>query len=62
MPSQDPLPYDVAHIGEKHTKFWLENLKVRPRHRWEDNIRMYHREIGWEVVDWTHLGGDGYQW
>jgi hypothetical protein len=23
----------------------------RPRHRWEDNIRMYHREIGWERVD-----------
>jgi hypothetical protein len=23
----------------------------RPRHRWEDNIRMDLREIGWEVVD-----------
>jgi len=23
----------------------------RPRHRWEDNIRMDRREIGWEVVD-----------
>jgi ribosome biogenesis protein Nip4 len=27
----------------------------RPRCRWEDNIRMYLREIGREVVDWIHL-------
>jgi hypothetical protein len=25
----------------------------RPRHRWEDNIR-----IGWKVVDWIHLAQD----
>jgi len=24
----------------------------RPRHRWEDNIRMDLREIRWEGVDW----------
>jgi hypothetical protein len=24
---------------------------VRARHRWEDNIRMDLREIGWEGVD-----------
>jgi hypothetical protein len=23
----------------------------RPRHRWEDNIRMNLREVGWAVVD-----------
>jgi hypothetical protein len=27
----------------------------RPRCRWEDNIRMDLREIGWEGVDWMHL-------
>jgi hypothetical protein len=27
----------------------------RPMHRWEDNIRMDLREIGWEVVGWIHL-------
>jgi hypothetical protein len=27
----------------------------RPRSRWEDNIRMDLREIGWEVVDWIHV-------
>jgi hypothetical protein len=35
------------------TVFWLENLKGRefgrPRHRWEDNIRMDLRGIGWEA-------------
>jgi hypothetical protein len=30
----------------------------RPRRRWEDNIRMDLREIGWEVVDWIHLAQD----
>jgi hypothetical protein len=30
----------------------------RPRCRWRDNIRMDLREIGWEVVDWTHLAQD----
>jgi len=30
----------------------------RPKHRWEDNIRMNLREIGWEVVDWMHLAQD----
>jgi hypothetical protein len=27
----------------------------RFRHRWENNIRIYLGEIGWEVVDWMHL-------
>jgi hypothetical protein len=30
----------------------------RPRHIWEDNIRMDLREIGWEGVDWMHLAQD----
>jgi hypothetical protein len=34
----------------------------RPRHRWEDNIGMNLREIGWEVVDWMHLAQDRDQW
>jgi hypothetical protein len=24
----------------------------------EDNIRMDHREVGWEDVDWDHLDQD----
>jgi hypothetical protein len=30
----------------------------RPRHRWEDDIRMDLREIGWEGVDWIHVVQD----
>jgi hypothetical protein len=30
----------------------------RPRRRYEDNIRMDLREIGWEGVDWIHLAQD----
>jgi hypothetical protein len=25
------------------------------RHRWEDNIKTYLSEIGWEFVDWIGL-------
>jgi len=33
-----------------------KRLLGRPRHSWEDNIRMGLREIGWwEGVDWIHL-------
>jgi hypothetical protein len=34
----------------------------RPRPRWEDNIRMYLREIGWGGVDWIDLAQDRDQW
>jgi hypothetical protein len=32
----------------------------RPRHRWEDDIKMDIREIVLEGVDWTHLARDWY--
>jgi hypothetical protein len=32
------------------------------RRRWEDNIRMDLREIGWKVVDCIHLAQDRDQW
>jgi hypothetical protein len=35
---------------------------VRQRCRWEDNIRMDIREIGWEGVDWMNLAPDRDQW
>jgi hypothetical protein len=34
----------------------------RPKHRWEENIRMDLREVGWEIVDWIHLAQDRDQW
>jgi hypothetical protein len=29
----------------------------RPRHRWDDGIRMDLTEIGWRSVKWIHLVG-----
>jgi hypothetical protein len=34
----------------------------RPRHRWEDIIKMVLREIGWENVDWIHMAQDRDWW
>jgi hypothetical protein len=34
----------------------------RPRHRWEDGIRMDIREVGWGSVDWIQLAQDRNQW
>jgi hypothetical protein len=30
----------------------------RRRRRWEDNIKIYLREIGWGGMDWIDLGHD----
>jgi hypothetical protein len=34
----------------------------RPRRRWEDNIKMDLREIGWSVMGWIDLAQDRDQW
>jgi hypothetical protein len=34
----------------------------RSRRRWVDNIKMDHREIGWDGMDWIHLAKDRDQW
>jgi hypothetical protein len=34
----------------------------RPRRRWEDNIKMNLREIGFEDVDWIHWAQDRDRW
>jgi hypothetical protein len=34
----------------------------RPRHRWEDNIKIDLREIGFGDVDWIHLSQDRDRW
>jgi hypothetical protein len=34
----------------------------RPRRRWEDNIKMYVREIGWGGMNWIDLAQDRDQW
>jgi hypothetical protein len=34
----------------------------RPTHRWEDNIKMDPRGIGWSGTDWIDLAQDRDQW
>jgi hypothetical protein len=34
----------------------------RPRRKWEDNIKMDLREIGWGGMDWIDLAQDRDQW
>jgi hypothetical protein len=36
-------------------------LLERPRNRWEDDIKIDLKEIGWEDVEWTRLTQDSYQ-
>jgi hypothetical protein len=34
----------------------------RPRRRWEDNIKMDLRKVGWEGADWIDLAQDRDRW
>jgi hypothetical protein len=34
----------------------------RPMHRWEDNIKMNLREIGWGGMGWIDMAEDRDQW
>ena len=34
----------------------------RFRHGWEDNIKVYFREVGWGDVDWIDLAQDRDSW
>jgi hypothetical protein len=34
----------------------------RPGRRWEGNIKMDLREIGWDGMDWIYLADDRDQW
>jgi hypothetical protein len=35
---------------------------VRPRPRWEDNIKMDLQEVGWGGMDWIYLAQDMDRW
>jgi hypothetical protein len=55
----------VALMGEERNVYrvlmgtpeWKRPLG-RPRHRWEDGIRMDLRKIDWWSVDWNQLAQD----
>jgi hypothetical protein len=60
---------NVARVGEMRNVYKILVRKSegkrplgRTRRRWKDNTRMYHTEIGWEVVDWIHLAESRDQW
>jgi hypothetical protein len=36
-----------------------KGLLGRPRCRWVDNIKIDHREIGWDGIDWLRIGTSG---
>jgi hypothetical protein len=39
-----------------------ESLTMRYRRRWEANIKMDFREIGWGGMEWIDLAQDRDQW
>jgi hypothetical protein len=55
----------VARMGEERNAYRVLMGKPegkrslgRPRHRWEDGMRMDLRENGWGSVDWIQLAQD----
>jgi acyl carrier protein len=44
------------HIGVKDRGGKL--LLERPRRRWEDNIKMHRRELGWDSMDLIDIADD----
>jgi hypothetical protein len=57
--------WDMLHDwgrGEVFTGFWLGGPKGRPRHRWEDNIKMDLRDIRINGANWIWLAQDRFQW
>jgi hypothetical protein len=56
-------------MGEKRNAYRISvgkpkgrNQLGRRRRRWEDNVRMDLREIGWDGEDWIDLAQDRDQW
>jgi hypothetical protein len=62
----------VGHVARKGAKRNVYRILVgkpegkrplgRPRRRWEDNIKMDLRDIGWGGMDWIDLAEDRDQW
>lgn len=59
----------VLSTGEEGSVYWVFVGKPdgkRPLgkcgYRWEENVKMYFKVIGWEGLDWIHLAHDRYRW
>jgi hypothetical protein len=60
---------NVARMGQIRNTYKILDGKHEgmtllgtPMHRWENNIRLDLREIGWGGVDWIHLAQDRDKW
>jgi hypothetical protein len=49
-------------MKEKRNAYRILVGKSEGKRRWEDNIKMDLREIGWGGMDWIDLAYDGGQW
>jgi hypothetical protein len=59
----------VAHMGEERGAYLIlvgrpkgRRPLGRPRRRWEDNIKMDLREVGWVGMNWIELAQDRGRW
>jgi hypothetical protein len=59
----------VARMGEERKVYRVlvgkpegKRLLGRPRHRWENGIRMDLKEMGWGTVEWINLALDRDRW
>jgi hypothetical protein len=56
---------DAGRIGMYRVLVWKperKRLLWRPRHRWEDNIKMDLQEVGCGGMDWIGLAQDRDRW
>jgi hypothetical protein len=58
------LPYLNCTLKFRKQAFSRTEIYIVYIHkrRWEDNIKMHHREIGWGGMDWIDLAQDRGQW
>jgi hypothetical protein len=55
--------HDVGRKAETRCKVLKYSRPLRrPRRRWEDNIKLDLRGIGWDGMDWIDLAQDRDQW
>jgi hypothetical protein len=59
----------VARMGKRRGVYRVlvekperKRLLGRPRHRWEDNIKIDLQQVGYRVVDWIELAQDRDRW
>jgi hypothetical protein len=61
----------TGHVARMGDEKWVQYFAGKPEgkrppgkptRRWDNNNRIYLREIGWEGVDWIHVDQDKDQW